>query len=92
MSSGKGDGRDGWLEQARMGNFSKGKNHGGISEHVGTNNSKPYHDLGLVRFGKDASMAAHLPSSSRKQKEGMASTVRPGVDGMGLPLVDIFIR
>ena len=75
-----------------MGNFPKGKNHGGISEHVDTNKSKSHHDLGLVRSGKDESVAAHLPSSSRKQKEGMASTVKPSMDGMGLPLVDIFIR
>lgn len=92
MSSGKGDGRDGRPEQARMGNFSKGKNHGGIFEYASANKSKPHHDLGLVRSGRDASMAAHLPSNSRKQKEGMASTVKPRVDGMGLPLVDIFVR
>ena len=36
VSSGKGDGRDRRLEQARMGNSSKGKNHGGIFEHAGT--------------------------------------------------------
>lgn len=71
----KGDGRDGWLEQARVGNFPKGKNHSGLPEHAGTNKSKSYHDLGLVRFGREASMATHLPSISRKQKEGMASSV-----------------
>jgi len=66
VSSGKGDGRAGWLEQSRVGNFSKGKNHGGISEHAGINKSKPYYDLGLVQSGRDASMATYLPSNSRK--------------------------
>lgn len=92
VSNGKGDGRDGWPEQARMGNSPKGKNHGGISKHVGTNKSKSHHDMGLVRSRRDVGMAAHLPSNSRKQKEGMAPTDGSSVDGMGLPLVDNSIR
>ena len=48
VSNGKGDGRDGRPEQVRIGNFPKGKNHGGISEYASTNKSKPHHDLGLV--------------------------------------------
>lgn len=87
----KGDGRDGRPEQAGVGNFSKGKTYSGLPEHTGTNESKSHHDLGQVQFEREASMAAHLPSNSRKQKEGMASSVGPGVDGMGLPLVDISI-
>ena len=39
--SGKGDGRNGRSEQARVGNFPKGKNHGGLSKHAGTNKIKP---------------------------------------------------
>ena len=66
VSSGKGDGRAGWPEQSRVGNFPKGKNHGGISEHASINKSKPYYNLGLVQFGRDASMATYLPSNSRK--------------------------
>ena len=31
-----------------MGNPSKGKNHGSVSRHVGTNKSKPNDDMGLV--------------------------------------------
>nr|POF21185.1 uncharacterized protein CFP56_06985 [Quercus suber] len=88
----KGDGRAGRSEQARMGNFQKGKNHGGISEHGGPNKSKSNHDLGLVRSGRDASLASHIPINSSKQSAGLASTDRPGMDGMGLPLVDIPIR
>ena len=92
VSRGKGDGRVGRSKQARVGNFQKGKNHGGISEHAGTNKSKSNHDLGLVRSGRDAGLAAHLSFDSKKQSEGMVTTDRSGVDGMGLPLVDISIR
>nr|POE78689.1 hypothetical protein CFP56_66566 [Quercus suber] len=88
----KGDGKDGRSEQARMGNISKGKDHGGITKHAGTNKSKSHNDLGMVRLGRDESMATHLPSNTSKQSEGVASSDRSGVDGMGLPLVDISIR
>nr|POE54643.1 hypothetical protein CFP56_68815 [Quercus suber] len=91
-SRGKGDGRAGRSEQARMGNFQKGKNHGGISEHGGPNKSKSNHDLGLVRSGRDASLASHIPINSSKQSAGLASTDKAGMDGMGLPLVDIPVR
>ena len=92
VSSEREDGRGGRPEKARMGNFSKGKNHSGISKHAGTNKSKSHNDLGMVRSGRDASLATHLPSNTRKQNEGVASSDRPDVDGMGLPLVDISIR
>ena len=51
MSSEKEDDRGGRQEKARMGNFLKGKNHGGISKHAGTNKSKSHNDLGMVQSG-----------------------------------------
>ena len=90
--SGKGDGRNGRPEQARVGNFPKGKNHGGLSKHAGTNKIKPHHDLGLVRTGRDAGMEAYFPSKSGEQKEGVVAAVGPSVDGMGVPMVDFSVR
>ena len=92
MSSEKEDGRGGRPEKARMGNISKGKNHGGISKYAGTNKSKSHNDLGMVRFGRDASLATHLPSNTRKQIEGVAFSDRPRLVGLGLSLVDFSIR
>ena len=90
--SGKGDGRNGRSEQARVGNFPKGKNLGGLSKHAGTNKIKPHHDLGLVQTGRDASVEAYFPSKSGEQKEGVVATVVPSVDGMGVPMVDFSVR
>nr|POE50187.1 putative ribonuclease h protein [Quercus suber] len=92
VSCEKEDDRGGRPEQARMGNFSKGKNHGGITKHAGTNKSKSHNDLGMLRNGQDASLATHLPFNTKKQNEGVASSDRPSMEGMGLPLVDISIR
>ena len=89
---GNGDGRNGRPEQARVGNLQKGKNHGGISKHAGTNKSKPHHDLGLVRVGGDAGMEADFPSKSGEQKGGVAAPVGPSVDGMGVSMVDFSVR
>ena len=75
-----------------MGNFSKGKNHGGLSKHAGTNKIKPHHDLGLVQSGRDAGMEAYFPSKSGEQKEGVVAAVGPSVDGMGLPMVDFSVK
>uniref|UniRef100_A0A7N2MLD7 Uncharacterized protein n=1 Tax=Quercus lobata TaxID=97700 RepID=A0A7N2MLD7_QUELO len=92
MSGVKGNGRSRRLDQARMGNFSKRKDHGAVSKYAGSDKSKSHHDLGMVRSGRDESMATHLSFNARKQKDGVASTLRPGVDGLGSPLVDISIR
>ena len=90
--SGKGDGKNGRLEQARVGNFSKAKNHGGLSKHAVTNKIKPYPDLGLVQTGRDAGVEAYFPSKSGEQKEGVVAAVEPSVDGMGVPMVDFSVR
>ena len=90
--SGKGDGRNGRPEQARVGNFPKGKNYGGLSKHASTNKIKPHHDLGLVRTGRDAGMEAYFPSKSGEQKEGVVASVGPSVDGMGVSMVDFSVR
>lgn len=92
MSGEKRDDRYGRLEQAKVGNSLKGKNHGFVTEHVGTNKSKSHHDMGLVQSRRAEGVATHFPYNTRKQKEGVASTVRPSMDGMGSPLVDIFVR
>lgn len=92
VSGFKGDGKSGRFDQERMGNFSKGKDHGVVSKHAGSDKSKSHHDLGMVRPRLDESVTTHFSSNARKQKDRVASTLRPGVDGVGSPLVDISIK
>ena len=78
--------------KAGMGNPPKRENHGSFSISNGTSKSKPNHDLGMVRLGRNEGMASHLSLNTGEQKAGVPTTVGPGLVGMGKPLVDFPLR
>nr|POF20984.1 hypothetical protein CFP56_40005 [Quercus suber] len=75
-----------------MGNPPKRENHGSLSKSNGTSKSKPNHDLGVVRLGRNEGVESHFPLNTGKQKDGVPTTVRSGLVGVGKPLVDIPLR
>ncbi|KAK9995899.1 hypothetical protein SO802_020585 [Lithocarpus litseifolius] len=63
-----------------------------VAKDAGANKSQSNYDLGLVRQGRDEGLDSYLPSDASKSQRGLPSPDRPGVDGMGRPLMDILIR
>ena len=78
--------------KTRMGNPSTREDYGFVSGNDGTYKSKSNNDLGVVRFGRNEGMEPLIPSNSRKQKDGLPTSIGPGVVGVGKPLVDIPLR
>ena len=78
--------------KAGMGNPPKRENHGSFSISNGTSKSKPNHDLGMVRLGRNEGVASHLSLNTGEQKAGVPTTVGPGLAGVGKPLVDFPLR
>ena len=75
-----------------MGSPPKRENHGSFSISNGISKSKPNHDLGMVRLGRNEGMASHLPLNTGEQKAGVPTTVGSGLVGVGKPLVDFPLR
>ncbi|XP_075655988.1 uncharacterized protein LOC142626093 [Castanea sativa] len=68
------------------------EDHGSVFENDGTDKSKPNNDLGVVRFGRNEGVEPHIPSNTKKQKDGLPASIRSGMVGMGKSLVDIPLR
>nr|POF04309.1 hypothetical protein CFP56_16366 [Quercus suber] len=50
---------------------------------------KPHDDLGLVRIESNGGMVPHFSSNSQDQENGVSTLDRPGLAGVGKPLVEI---
>nr|POF24677.1 hypothetical protein CFP56_56761 [Quercus suber] len=75
-----------------MGNPPKRENHGSLSKSNGSSMSKPNHDLGVVRLGRNEGVASHFPLNTGEQKHEVPTTVESGLVGVRKPLVDIPFR
>lgn len=66
-----------------MGNPSEREDYDSVSGNNGTDKSKSNNDLEVVRFGRNEGVEPHIPSNSKKQKDGLPILVESTVVGMG---------
>lgn len=78
--------------QEPVGNISKWENYGPLRKPAQANKSKPNNDMGMVRSSRDDGLEQHFSFNAGEQGARIPSTIRPSVDGVGGPLVDIPIR
>lgn len=75
-----------------MGDPSEREDYDSVFGNNGADKSKSNNDLGVVRFGRNEGVEPHIPSNSKKQKDGLPILVESTVVGMGIPLWDIPLR
>ena len=75
--------------QVSVGHPETRKNSAALNKNASSDQSKPHHDLGMVRPRGDEGLESHLSFIASEQKDWVSSTNRSGLDGVAQPLVDI---
>nr|POE94062.1 putative ribonuclease h protein [Quercus suber] len=93
-SKGKGKGKQqqqvqGEQKSATLGNKNQREDLEFKHVYAGADPIKPHHDLGLVRTESNGGMESYIPVNSQEQKNGVSAHDKPGLAGVGKPLVEI---